>query len=128
MPSRKFARLSRIALAALLVGAASCSESTAVPATLVATARTEGLVLINRTPIAVNFIAMSETSAPLVDWIQTATPRIAPGESLTVPRSEILGLGDGPDTVVVYWWGVRAAAGGGYEIAPGVGGTLHVGL
>ena len=118
--------LTRLVVASLAFALAGCGGSTSVPATLVASANAEGMVLTNRTSVAVNFVAMSEKSAPLIDWIPTPDPRIAPGASLTVPRAAILGFAEGGNPVLVYWWGVRPASGGGYELAPGVNGTLRV--
>lgn len=113
-------------VAAVVAAATACSNATRIPETVIASASSEGMVLVDRTSFAVNFVAMSEKSAPLVEWAPLAVPRIAPGTSITVPRADILGFAEGGGPVVVYWWGVRPASGGGYELVPNVSGTLHV--
>lgn len=123
-------RLRTLAVRALFVAAAlslaACRDSSGVPATVLASARSEGLVLMDRTPYAVGFVAIGDASVPVVDWIPCACPRIAAGAQVVVPRDQIIGLQDSDGAATVFWWAVRPATGGGYEIVPGVSGTLRV--
>ena len=79
------------------------------------------LRLQNRTAGTVFTFVIEREDAALVDWIPCSDPLacegLAPNVERSIPYDEISGYDRGDREAIVYWWVLRAKAGGGFEAA-----------
>ncbi len=78
-----------------------------------------GVVLTNRTDADVFYMVVEREMAVLIDWIGctdpgSACPRVAPSSSTVVPYDQVFGW-PGSGQVIVYWWHLVPASGGGFR-------------
>lgn len=77
------------------------------------------LRLQNRTAGTVYTFVMEREDAARIDWIPCSDPvtceGLPPNVERSIPYGRISGYDRGDREAVVYWWSLRAKAGGGYE-------------
>ncbi len=103
--------------AALLVG---CANPVAPAAESVGVhLGAAGVVVTNRTDADIFYMVVERETALLIDWIgcndpAAPCPRVAPSSSTVVPYDQVTGW-PGSGQVIVYWWHLVPASGGGFR-------------
>lgn len=68
-------------------------------------AEDDHLVLTNRLPEAVHYVAMEEGISALVSLTHPSEwPALAPGDEKEIPYDDLLGYTPSAERAIVYWW------------------------